>query len=66
MNTDEPLIHTIKGNMPVASLEYRHEWREDDDAIYLIEEYTHEGELVRRNVHARMKKGLASLLKQSS
>ncbi len=66
MNTQEPLIYTTKGNLPVASLQYHHEWQEDDDAIYLIEEFTLDGELVRRNVHARMKKGLAALLKQST
>jgi hypothetical protein len=55
---DEPLIHTSKGNLPVASLKYRHEWHEDAVAITFVEEYWLDGELVRRNAHARLKKGL--------
>jgi hypothetical protein len=55
---DEPLIYTTKGNLPVASLEYRHQWTEDDVAITFIEEYLLDGEVVKRNSHARLKKGL--------
>lgn len=64
MNSDEPLIYTTKGNLPIASLQYRHEWKEDDNGIYLIEEYKLDDEVVKRNVHARLKKGIPSLLKQ--
>lgn len=62
--TDEPLIYTIKGNLPLKDLLYHHEWQEDEQAITLIEEYTLNGEVVKRNVHARLKKGLDSLLQQ--
>lgn len=55
---DEPLVHTTKGNLPVSSLKYRHEWLEDDVAITFAEEYTLDGEVVRRNAHSRLKKGL--------
>lgn len=55
---DEPLIYTSKGNLPIASLDYKHEWSEDDDAITFTEEYRLNGELVKRSTHARLKKGL--------
>lgn len=63
---DVPLIYTTKGNLPVADLEYRHEWQEDDNAIMLIEEYRLGSEVVRRNVHARLKQGLQSLYEQAT
>ncbi len=58
MNTEEPLVHTTKGNVPLSQLQYRHSWEEDDVAISFIEEYRMGDELVRRNVHSRLKKGL--------
>jgi hypothetical protein len=63
---DVPLIFTTKGNLPVADLTYKHEWQEDDNSIMLIEEYYLGDELVRRNVHARLKQGLQSLYQQAS
>jgi hypothetical protein len=59
--SDVPLIYTTKGNLPVADLKYRHEWAEDGDSISLVEEYFLGDELVRRNVHMRLKKGLETL-----
>jgi hypothetical protein len=58
---DEPLIFTSKGNLPVSSLKYRHEWLEDEVAITFIEEYTLDGEIVRKNAHARLKEGLKAV-----
>lgn len=55
---DEPLIYTSKGNLPISSLTYRHEWIEDDVAITFAEEYRLNGELVKRSAHSRLKKGL--------
>lgn len=55
---DEPLIYTSKGNLPVSSLDYKHQWIEDDVAITFVEEYRLQGELVKRSSHARLKKGL--------
>lgn len=55
---EEPLVYTTKGNLPLSSLKYRHEWLEDDVAITFAEEYTLDGEVVRRNAHSRLKKGL--------
>ncbi len=59
---DEPLIYTTKGNLPIASLQYSHRWEEDDVAITFIEEYRLDGEVVKRNAHARLKKGLDSAI----
>lgn len=58
MQADEPLVHTTKGNVPLSSLQYKHTWEEDEVAITFIEEYFMDGELVRRNAHSRLKKGL--------
>ena len=55
---DEPLIYTSKGNLPISSLTYKHEWFEDDAAITFAEEYRLDGELVKRSAHSRLKKGL--------
>lgn len=47
----EPLIYTSKGNLPIASLEYRN-YREDvPGAVVFIEEYFLESESVKRAVH---------------
>lgn len=53
----EPLIWTTKGNMPVAALEYKTDWFENEGEIGLAETYLHEGEVVRRSVHIRKKEG---------
>jgi len=62
---DEPLIYTTKGNLPVASLQYRHNWLEDESAITFIEEYLLDGEIVKRSAHARLKRGLDTGLQQA-
>jgi hypothetical protein len=58
VNNEEPLVHTTKGNVPLSKLQYNHAWLEDEVAITFVEEYFLEGELVRRNAHSRLKKGL--------
>ena len=64
MDNTTPLIFTSKGNLPVADLQYRHFWLEDDLAITFKEEYLLDGEVVRSNVHCRMKKGLDADVQQ--
>jgi hypothetical protein len=66
MNTDEPLIYTSHGNLPLAALDYTHHWLEDAVAITFVEEYRLKttGELVKKNAHARLKKGLDSAIEQ--
>lgn len=62
--TEVPLIYTSKGNLPIADLEYSHQWMENDDAVIFVEEYRYNGELVKRNSHCKFKKGLDSTLEQ--
>lgn len=59
---DVPLIWTSKGNLPIASLAYRHEWIVNDEEIVFAEEYLLEGELVKRSAHVYKKKGVVALL----
>lgn len=58
MADEIPLIWTTKGNLPVASLQYHHSWTETSDEISFVEEYSLDGEVVKRNVHVYLKKGL--------
>lgn len=54
-----PLIYTSKGNVPIESLVYEHAW-EDNDQMTILREYWYlDGELVKNNVHAMAKKGMA-------
>ena len=39
-NTNEPLIYTIKGNLPIKDLVYSHSWENTDSYIKFIETYT--------------------------
>jgi hypothetical protein len=63
-NNEVPLIYTSKGNLPISDLTYQHQWLEDDNAITLVEEYRLGDEIVKRNVHARLKRGLATDVQQ--
>lgn len=55
MNLSEPLVWTTKGNLPVASLQYRTEWMLEPECIVFREIYTLDGEEVRRDVHTYIK-----------
>jgi len=35
--TQEPLIYTTQGNVPVASLTYEHEWQDGTEAVRFME-----------------------------
>ena len=49
---DEPLIYTIRGNLPIASLKLETEWVLDNAFIKFIERYRDsEGEVVRESAH---------------
>lgn len=56
----EPLIYTSKGNLPVASLEYRAEWDDQPDYVKLTETYTLAGEVVKQSAHVMGKRGFMS------
>lgn len=55
----EPLIYTIKGNLPIASLEYSHKWEDLETCIKFSETYTLDGEVVKQSAHVLMKTGLS-------
>jgi hypothetical protein len=60
----EPLIYTIKGNIPIASLDYSAIWLDAAEFIKLTETYRLEGEIVKESVHVYMKRGLESTIEQ--
>ena len=56
----EPLIHTIRGNLPVASLKFAVSWRVEPDFIAMTETYTaDDGVIVRQDAHVCALKGAA-------
>lgn len=63
---EEPLIYTSKGNLPIASLQYRHEWTETENETVFVEEYRLDGEIVKRSVHAKLKKPLTFEMQQAT
>lgn len=54
---DIPLIHTIKGNLPVSDLDYKEVWENDEHHVTFRQSYFLNGELVRQNVHMLAKHG---------
>lgn len=56
--TDEPLIHTSRGNLPVANLQYAVRWEDAPDCLKFVETYTLDGEVVRESAHVYTKRGL--------
>jgi len=57
--TDEPLIYTIRGNLPVSSLAYATRWEDAPTYLKLSETYRLGDELVRESVHIYMKQGMS-------
>lgn len=55
---EEPLIWTIKGNIPIAFLEYKTEWIDNEDYMLFSESYLLDGETVKSSSHVYNKKGL--------
>jgi hypothetical protein len=56
----KPLIWTTKGNLPISSLQYRHQWNDTPNETTLVEEYLLGEEIVKRNVHVMLKQGILS------
>lgn len=54
----EPLIHTSRGNLPIASLQYETRWEDAPDYIKFVEVYRLDGEVVRESAHVYAKRGL--------
>lgn len=59
MTDETPLIYTSKGNVPIDSLRYEHEWENNDEMVILKERwFDQSGELVKNNFHGLSKKPL--------
>lgn len=58
MTTDEPLIFTTRGNVPVSSLAHSVEWDVRDDYVHFAEIYRDtEGVIVRQDAHVYARQG---------
>lgn len=57
MNTEEPLIWTIKGNLPASSLQYVTRWENTPEYVKFVEAYLLNGEVVRESAHVLAKQG---------
>lgn len=55
---DEPLIHTSKGNLPLALLEERVVWTDNADETICANEHWLGDECVKRSVHIYKRTGL--------
>jgi hypothetical protein len=61
--SDEPLIYTSKGNVPIASLKYEYAWEDTDNYTKFKERYLDaSGEVVKEGAHVFMKKGVTALM----
>lgn len=54
----EPLIYTIKGNLPIASLAYSTHWDVQERYIKFTETYKLGDEVVRQSAHVYDKHGI--------
>jgi len=61
---NESLIYTVKGNLPISSLQYETEWIDSEDSIKFVERYLLLGEVVKESAHVYIKKGIASSIEQ--
>ncbi len=57
--TETPLIYTSRGNVPIDSLRYEHEWVDTPQMLILHERWFDKdsGELVKNNSHGYVKRG---------
>jgi hypothetical protein len=58
--TEEPMVWTSKGNLPVAALEYRTHWEETKDYTKFVERYLLDGEVVKESAHVLTRQGFSS------
>lgn len=60
--SDAPLIHTTKGNVPVADLKYATAWEFGPTWVKFVERYTDAaGEVVRESCHVFDTQGVAGV-----
>lgn len=53
----EPLVYTIKGNLPIKDLEYFYFWEETDDYTKFSEGYKLDNEVIKQSAHIKIKRG---------
>lgn len=59
--SEEPLIWTAKGNLPLASLKYETRWEKTDTYIKFVETHFLGDEVVREAAHVLMLQPLTSI-----
>ncbi len=64
--TSEPMIHTAKGNLPIATLEPRVRWVDNADETICASELWLGEECVRREVHIYKRTGYSALGSQGA
>jgi hypothetical protein len=64
--SDERIIWTTRGYLPISKLNHTVEWFEDGQSVRLVEKYAFEGEIVVESAHVKLKHGVAFVLKQES
>ena len=57
-NTEEPLVYTIKGNLPIKDLEHFYTWEETEKYIKFTDGYKLNDEIVKESVVVKLKIGL--------
>ena len=58
--TDEPLIYTTKGNLPISSLEFKFWWMDNDVQVSYHEQYLLDGEVVKESAAVKLKQGVTA------
>jgi hypothetical protein len=64
--TNVPLIHTTKGNLPIADLTCKVFWSVTDEYVGFTEQYFYEDELVRSSFHQMLIKPLETNSEQTT
>jgi hypothetical protein len=59
--TDEPLIYTTKGNIPMAGLTHDVSWRVSDTVIVCVERYYLGDEMVKESSHVHVLVGATAI-----
>ena len=60
LESNEPLVWTSKGNLPVASLGYETKWYDTPEYTKFVEIYKLGDEIVKESAHVMAKRGFFS------
>lgn len=64
--SDEPIIWTTRGNLPVSQLTYNVRWENTPEYVKLVETYSLNGEVVRESAHALAKESQLQMTGQQA